>query len=95
MDYMHFRLKLAQSLIGSFRSRQHAGRSRSAEHAKQDRLVPLGHWPEVLKIKRDCVVCSKHKHVHHIPRAQGRHESSVRCSHARCTFVSTMIDSAS
>ena len=43
--------------------------------------VALGHWPEVLKIKRDCVVSSKYRHVHHIPWAQGRHESSVRYSH--------------
>ena len=81
---MHFRLELAQLQIGSFRSRQRAGCPRSAKHAKQDRLnVALGHWPEGLKVKRDFVVCSKYRHVQHIPRAQGRHESSVRCLHCK------------
>ena len=79
-------------LIGSFRNRQHAGRPRSAKHAKQDwPNIALGHWPESLKVKRDCVVCSKYWHVHHILLVQGRHESA---DIARCTFVSTVIDSA-
>ena len=34
-------------------------------------------------VKQDCVVCSKYRHVYHIPRAQGCHESSVRCSHCK------------
>ena len=52
---------LVRASIGSFRSRQRAGRPWSAEHAKQDRLnVALGHRPEVLKVKWDCVVCSKY-----------------------------------
>ena len=56
MDLVHSRFELTQFLIGSFRSRQHAGRPRSADHAKQDWLnVALGHWPVGLKVKRDCV----------------------------------------
>ena len=95
MDYMYFRLELSQLLIGSFRSRQHAGCPMGAEHGKQDRLtVVLGHWPEGLKVKRDNVVCSKYRNVHHIPRSQGRHESTG--AHIRRSiFVITMIESAS
>ena len=34
LDLVHSRLELTQLLIGSFRSRQHAGHLRSADHAR-------------------------------------------------------------
>ena len=80
MDYTHFRFELAQLLIAILG----ADSVRSAEYTKQDRLnVAPGHWPQYLKVRRDCVVCSKYRHVHHIPLAQGHHGSSVRCSYSK------------
>ena len=49
-DYLHFRLQLAEVLIGSFRSRRHAGLRRSEEHAREEQLNnALGHWPESVR----------------------------------------------
>ena len=64
VDYLHFRLGLAESLVGSFRSRQRAGSQRSVEHLEQNRLNnALGHWPEHAGVRRLCVLCAKYRQV--------------------------------
>ena len=84
VDYLHFRLGLAESLIGSFSSRKRVGRQRSEEHLAEDRLnKALDHWPENAGARRLCVVCSKHGQVHHLTRLECRHESNFRCSHCK------------
>ena len=84
IDYLEFRLDLAESLIGTFRGRQRVGRQRSAEQLEQERLdIALGHWPEHVGTKHDYVVCTKNRQVHHLTKSQSRHESSIRCSYCK------------
>ena len=81
-DYLSFRIELAEMLIGTFRSRQRAGRRVSAEHSQLDRLNPaLGHWPVSATNKLDCVVCSLRRKKQGLPRAGNRHESRIKCCH--------------
>ena len=56
-DYLTFRIALAEELVGSFSGRRRIGRPRSLENQRLERLdTSLGHWPEVVQEKRDCVV---------------------------------------
>ena len=58
-DLLSFRLELTTDLISSFSSRKRPGRPMSILHGMHDRLNPtLGHYPEHIQKKIDCVVCA-------------------------------------
>jgi len=79
-DYLAFRIALAEELVGSFRGRRQAGRPHSLETQRLERLdISLGHWPEVVEVKRECVVCLKVREKKGLSRSQYRHESRVTC----------------
>lgn len=60
MDYLAFRIALAEELVGSFKVRKQAGCPHSLETQWLERLdISLEHWPEVVEVKRECVVCLK------------------------------------
>ena len=67
-DYLEFRIALAEELIGSFTSRQHAvGRPRSLEHQQILRLDSTqSHLPIIDGPSRKCVVCNKVREVRNL-----------------------------
>ena len=67
--------------MGSFSGRRRIGCPRSLESQRLERLDTfLGHWPEVVQEKQDCVVCSKVRGKRGLTRCQYRHGSRVICS---------------
>lgn len=83
-DILEFRLELANELIGSFSSRKRPGRQLSSEHAQMGRMNwTLGHWPEPVERKSDCVVCAGIIVRKKLPRSGNRHESRTQCSHCK------------
>jgi len=80
-DYLAFRIALAEELVGSLSGRRCIGRPRTLESQRLERLDTfLGHWPEVVQEKQDCVVCSKVQEKRGLTRCQYRHGSRVVCS---------------
>ena len=69
-DYLAFRIALAEELVGSFSGRRRIGPPRSLESQRLERLdTSLGHWPEVVQEKQECVVCSSYIVLHSIYHA--------------------------
>ena len=82
LNYLDFRLKLAEELIGSFSGRAPMGRPRSSEgELDQLRLdSSLGHWPVCASKPLQCVVCNKVRERRGLPFKDYRHESKFTCS---------------
>ena len=81
-DFLHFRLELANQLVGTFRKSSPLGdRPRSMEHQLLLRLDSTkGHLPEVASHRHQCVVCCKVCEKRGISRSEYRHESCIKCS---------------
>ena len=61
---------------------QHPGRRRSDEHAQLEHLnTCLGHWPEQVTHKRNCVLCQSLSLRKKLPSIGNRHEYRIRCNY--------------
>ena len=77
--FLHFRLEVAERLIGSFHFRQRSGLPPRPEHAPPSRLdKQLGHYPIQDAKKLECVVCSAKRVKQHLAKSEMQHESLER-----------------
>ena len=78
-SFLHFRLDLAEQLIGNYHRKAYRGRPRTA--AWEVRLdTTLDHCPEFNDKTLECVVCNAVRSKRNVGRSECRHETHFSCS---------------
>ena len=80
-DLLHFRIQLAEQLVGGKSFRRKPG---TPSVSREERLnTSLGHLSEVVSTPLQFVVCSEVGIQQKLPRSEYRHRISIMCSYCR------------
>ena len=80
-DLLHFRIQLAEQLVGGKSFRRKPG---TPSVSREERLnTSISHLPEVVSTPLQCVVCSEVGIQQKLPRSEYCHRTSIMCSYCR------------